>query len=327
MVSLHPEDLTAAAIATTGLDDFGDDWWEEPFRRLCASLDTEAQLHLPGRIRTRGELQLILQNRLRMVDLWKREPAVLREPVPRPHRGHRPRALGHHAAPRAPRLRPRQPPAAAVGAAPHRPLRRRLGRPVRRRDQADGRDRPRLHRHARERRPAAHRVHLRLRPPVLERRLHGPLQRGRVHGVAQRRGPGADLRLAQAPPADAAVGDRAADHALGRQGALAPLRPAPRLLHLSRCPRRDHPPRPAAGHRVAVGPHGDAALHALRARRPRRPGRVHGDGPRDADGPRHRRARRRRHPRATRSPTSSTATWWPTRSAPSSGSTPAGTSR
>ena len=37
--------------------------------------------------------------------------------------------------------------------------------------------------------------------------------------------------------------------------------------------------------------------HALRARRPRRAGRVHGHGPRDADGPRHGRARRRRHPR------------------------------
>src|SRR5271168_1839926 len=84
MVSLHPEVLQAAAITTTGLDDFGDDWWEEPFRRLCASLDSEARLHLPGRIRTRGELQLILQNRLRMVDLWKKEPAVLRQPVHAP---------------------------------------------------------------------------------------------------------------------------------------------------------------------------------------------------------------------------------------------------
>src|SRR6202000_3518659 len=62
----------------------GDDWWEEPFRRLCSALDSEAQLHLPGRLRTRGELQLILQNRLRMVDLWNREPAVLRQPVHAP---------------------------------------------------------------------------------------------------------------------------------------------------------------------------------------------------------------------------------------------------
>jgi sulfotransferase family protein len=81
MVSLRPEDLRAAAAATTGLADFGDSWWEEPFRRLCTSLDGEARLHLPGRIRTRGEIQVILQNRLRMVDLWKREPGVLREPV------------------------------------------------------------------------------------------------------------------------------------------------------------------------------------------------------------------------------------------------------
>jgi hypothetical protein len=84
MVSLHPEVLQAAAMATTGLDDFGDDWWEEPFERLCLSLDAEARLHLPGRIRTRGELQLLLQNRLRMVDLWNREPAVLRQPVHAP---------------------------------------------------------------------------------------------------------------------------------------------------------------------------------------------------------------------------------------------------
>ena len=182
----------------------------------------------PGRIRTRGELQLILQNRLRMVDLWNEGAGRPARARARAHRGDRPRPLGHHAAARAARLRPRQPPAAAVGAAAHRPLRRRLGRPVRRRDHAHGRDGPRLHRHARERRPAPHRVHLRLRPPVLERRVHRALQRGRVHGVAQRRGPGADLRLAQAPPADAAVGGRAADDALGRQGALAPLRPAPR---------------------------------------------------------------------------------------------------
>jgi Sulfotransferase family len=81
MISLQPDDLIRAATATTGLDDFGDTWWEEPFRHLCASLDDEARLHLPGRIRTRGEIQLILQNRLRMVELWRREPGVLREPI------------------------------------------------------------------------------------------------------------------------------------------------------------------------------------------------------------------------------------------------------
>ena len=68
VISLQPEDLTAAAVATTGLDDFGDAAiGRSRFRRLCGSLDTEARLHLPGRLRTRGELQVILQNRLRMV--------------------------------------------------------------------------------------------------------------------------------------------------------------------------------------------------------------------------------------------------------------------
>ena len=84
VVSLRPEELRAAAVATTGLDDFGDTWWEEPFRRLCTSLNTESRLHLPGRLRARGELQLVLQNRLRMVDLWRKEPAVLREEVRAP---------------------------------------------------------------------------------------------------------------------------------------------------------------------------------------------------------------------------------------------------
>jgi hypothetical protein len=84
VVSLRGEDLRAAAVTTTGLDDFGDTWWEEPFRRLCESLDGEARLHLAGRLRARGELQLVLQNRLRMVDLWKKEPAVLQADVVAP---------------------------------------------------------------------------------------------------------------------------------------------------------------------------------------------------------------------------------------------------
>jgi hypothetical protein len=84
LVSLQPDDLIAAATAVTGLEDFGDSWWEEPFRRLCASLDSEARLHLPGRLRARGELQLILQNRLRMVALWSQEPGVLTQPVEAP---------------------------------------------------------------------------------------------------------------------------------------------------------------------------------------------------------------------------------------------------
>jgi hypothetical protein len=81
MVSLEPEDLLAAAREATGLQDTGDDWFIEPMDRLCASLDGEAELHLAGRIRARAEVQLILQNRLRLVDLWRREPSIADEVV------------------------------------------------------------------------------------------------------------------------------------------------------------------------------------------------------------------------------------------------------
>jgi hypothetical protein len=84
IVSLRADDLISAAKSATGLEDTGDNWFEEPLRRLCASIEDEAELHLAGRIRARGELQLILQNRLRLVDLWKREPDIDDEKVAGP---------------------------------------------------------------------------------------------------------------------------------------------------------------------------------------------------------------------------------------------------
>jgi hypothetical protein len=84
LVSLRPEELLAAARAATGLDDVGDGWFREPMDRLCAALDDEAELHLTGRLRARAELQVILQNRLRLVDLWKAQPAISDEVVRSP---------------------------------------------------------------------------------------------------------------------------------------------------------------------------------------------------------------------------------------------------
>lgn len=84
IVSLGADDLLEAACAGTGLDDVGDDWFREPLERLSAALDGEARLHLPGRLRARAELQVILENRLRLVDLWKREPAIGDERIDSP---------------------------------------------------------------------------------------------------------------------------------------------------------------------------------------------------------------------------------------------------
>ena len=84
LVSLHPDELLASAEAATGLHDWGDDWFLAPYRSLMASLETEARLHLPGRLRTRTEIERILHNRLRLIDLWRREPDLANGPVETP---------------------------------------------------------------------------------------------------------------------------------------------------------------------------------------------------------------------------------------------------
>lgn len=81
IVSLAPEAILDAARTTTGLDDAGDDWFRQPLSVLSAALDDEADLHLAGRLRARAELQLLMENRLRLVELWAREPAIADEVV------------------------------------------------------------------------------------------------------------------------------------------------------------------------------------------------------------------------------------------------------
>ena len=77
LIALDADSLVAAARAATGLDDFGDDGWREPFAVLTDALAREAKLNTVGRLLTRAELVRVLANRLRLVDLWKREPEIL----------------------------------------------------------------------------------------------------------------------------------------------------------------------------------------------------------------------------------------------------------
>lgn len=84
MVPLDRDSLIDAARSSTGLDDFGDDDWEEPFSVLVRALEEEAELNLMGRLCTRSEMINLLQSRLKIVDLVKRHPEILDEPIERP---------------------------------------------------------------------------------------------------------------------------------------------------------------------------------------------------------------------------------------------------
>ena len=84
LVALDPDELITAAAAATGLDDFGAPTWEEPFRRLVAAIDEEADCHVVGRLMCRHDLLRHLSTRLLIVDAHRRDPALARTPVPAP---------------------------------------------------------------------------------------------------------------------------------------------------------------------------------------------------------------------------------------------------
>ena len=84
IVSLDADELVALARKTTGLDDFGDPGWEPGYRVLMSALESEARLHLLGRVLTRAEVLRVLQTKLRLARAWSERPAILREPIAAP---------------------------------------------------------------------------------------------------------------------------------------------------------------------------------------------------------------------------------------------------
>jgi len=84
LVRLDADHLLAAACRRTGLDDYGDAAFREPFERVVRSLDGEARLNLVGRIAARQDLLRLLSNRLRMIDDAKRHPEILAGEIRRP---------------------------------------------------------------------------------------------------------------------------------------------------------------------------------------------------------------------------------------------------
>lgn len=84
VVPLDENSLIATARANTGLSDFGDDDWHEPFQVLLRSLEEEAELNLMGRLMTRSDLLLFLQARLQVEDTYRRHPEIEEEQIVAP---------------------------------------------------------------------------------------------------------------------------------------------------------------------------------------------------------------------------------------------------
>lgn len=86
-MSLDADDLLRAARSSTGLDDLGEqEWpgWEETYRRCIGSIDAESQLHVLGRVVTRGEVLRMLRTWLRLQRVWDERPAIAAEPIDAP---------------------------------------------------------------------------------------------------------------------------------------------------------------------------------------------------------------------------------------------------
>jgi hypothetical protein len=78
------EATTAQAVADTGLEDFGDDWFREPISVLLRALDTEAGLSAFGRMSAHAQTTGHLKNRLRVEQLVAEHPEILDVEVARP---------------------------------------------------------------------------------------------------------------------------------------------------------------------------------------------------------------------------------------------------
>lgn len=84
VVPLDENSLLEAAMRNTGLSDFGADDWREPFRIYIKALEEEAQLNLMGRLRTRSDILILLEARLRIEDTYKRHPEIDEEQIVQP---------------------------------------------------------------------------------------------------------------------------------------------------------------------------------------------------------------------------------------------------
>lgn len=76
LVPLDAQSLITAAVANTGLNDFGADDWREPFEIFLKSLNEEAGLNITGRLLARADILRLLEARLKVEDAYRRDPSL-----------------------------------------------------------------------------------------------------------------------------------------------------------------------------------------------------------------------------------------------------------
>ncbi|MBR9998239.1 MAG: sulfotransferase [Cyclobacteriaceae bacterium] len=80
-IDLSRDKLIRAARRSTGLKDFGKDFWEEPLDRMLDSIKGEAELNPIGKFITKKRLVNLLSIRLRSEWWFKKHPEILDQPL------------------------------------------------------------------------------------------------------------------------------------------------------------------------------------------------------------------------------------------------------
>lgn len=81
---LDKEHLLAEAVKRSGLDDFGDPWFLEPFEHLLDAIKREANLNAAGDFSAMLYFDQVLMHRLLSEWWFKRHPEILERPLKRP---------------------------------------------------------------------------------------------------------------------------------------------------------------------------------------------------------------------------------------------------
>ncbi|MGX7952854.1 sulfotransferase family protein [Tsuneonella sp. HG249] len=83
-MNLEKEHMLDVAARKTGLDDFGDPWFERPLDVLLESVRKEARLNAAGEVAAAGQFRHVLRDRL-LTQMWlKRHPEISARPIPHP---------------------------------------------------------------------------------------------------------------------------------------------------------------------------------------------------------------------------------------------------